>query len=827
MRKALLVCFCLPTVLFAESGSVCPSKYVTALARDKEGCVWVGTEDDGVYRLSPSLDACKQFKAKDGVADENVYGMAVDRSGRVWCGTLNHGVSVYNGKGWQNYGIADGLLGERVFDVACSPHDGDVWIATSAGLVRWSSSSGTWSPLTRANGLPSDQVASLAFNSRGDLIAGLQCGGVSSARAVLGFASWEHAEAPWYFDKRQCIPYTLTPEGEGLPSNLINAVLMTKDGTLWAATASGVAWSLDSGKKWRFLRGKNYAAKMKGVLGGAPSNWRPPDKKTEDRLLPDDYVTSLAEGADGAIWMGFREKGCAVFHPKTLKLLQWIKPGGKRDSPPFKDGFVTCMLPLPDGRILAGCYGEGIVIVTPSYTPLRKATALSPSSSIGQQKSFSDFPLPACPSSDASLSRLIEYLHNLRKKSIPAGTVFYLGEDWTTQGDGIGRYGRQGAMFCAMNAPLCDYYQTGCDPRYGICGMIGPNYPKDFDALRHWIHWIKTDNSRSLYAPTIGIRRQAEWDDHGEAYPSSLDGPDVWVVARVPEGPHRINLYFYNKDGHTGRNRMRDYLLEVREYRSSLGEKTVFQRTPVDKRVSLNVLNRDLTNAIPLKVLARARVQDFWGGVHKSFVVQGPGLFHIRIARNGSHNTIVSGVMLDKIPEPLEPLDNPRISTRLNYAWVVYDAPCVGEASNQPNLLAAMKLWDEAWGLEGYAGGVNLCRIARVCAYRSALANHAPAPLLDNWRWHLHLWDTKDRQSFTDTMAKIWEAKQNLWSFYQSAECRPYSPNVIPYTSEECAEMARKGIDWHQFIPKDKPYKVELLKAKPPIMKANGEKSKK
>jgi hypothetical protein len=93
--------------------------------------------------------------------------------------------------------------------------------------------------------------------------------------------------------------------------------------------------------------------------------------------------------------------------------------------------------------------------------------------------------------------------------------------------------------------------------------QLGPHRTPD-DSLRHWMHWKQSDLQKVLCDPFPGVRRQAEWDDHGEEYPMTWDGPDVWITLRVPQGAHRMSLYFMNKDGHTGNNRMRDYLLEVR-----------------------------------------------------------------------------------------------------------------------------------------------------------------------------------------------------------------------------------------------------------------------
>ena len=105
-------------------------QFITALCPGTRGTVWVGTEDNGVWRYDPAAPIGKQythFTQKDGLGDDNTYALTLDKAGRLWAGTLNHGVSVYNGKQWKTYGPVDGPLGSRVFALAVSPKGGGVW----------------------------------------------------------------------------------------------------------------------------------------------------------------------------------------------------------------------------------------------------------------------------------------------------------------------------------------------------------------------------------------------------------------------------------------------------------------------------------------------------------------------------------------------------------------------------------------------------------------------------------------------------------------------------------------------------------------------------
>lgn len=57
-----------------------------------------------------------------------------------------------------------------------------------------------------------------------------------------------------------------------------------------------------------------------------------------------------------------------------------------------------------------------------------------------------------------------------------------------------------------MMAHLLDSLDEGKD-----IGHYG--HHSDDDSLRHWVHWLQSEDSRVLYDPMIGHRREAEWDD--------------------------------------------------------------------------------------------------------------------------------------------------------------------------------------------------------------------------------------------------------------------------------------------------------------------------
>jgi len=76
-------------------------QFITSLCQDSAGHTWIGTEDSGLWRCDPSAPKDKQYThytTADGLGDNNAYALVCDKAGRIWAGTLNHGVSVFNGK---------------------------------------------------------------------------------------------------------------------------------------------------------------------------------------------------------------------------------------------------------------------------------------------------------------------------------------------------------------------------------------------------------------------------------------------------------------------------------------------------------------------------------------------------------------------------------------------------------------------------------------------------------------------------------------------------------------------------------------------------------
>ncbi len=206
--------------------------------------------------------------------------------------------------------------------------------------------------------------------------------------------------------------------------------------------------------------------------------------------------------------------------------------------------------------------------------------------------------------------------------------VVYLGDDWETQGNWMGRHGGRGYVLCGMG---------GCGDVVGILGP-GETMPRqggveqagarrfDYrldvweasDIARYWVPSPGWNDRRALRNPQL-IGSPVEhffsaWDDHGEAHPFDSNGPDLKVTVDVPETWHRLSLYFCDYDwGHTHRPR--------------LHKVTVFDPGG--------------------EAACRLYVGPHWSGTYKSVLVKGPIQLTIRIEKGPSVTASLCGIFLD------------------------------------------------------------------------------------------------------------------------------------------------------------------------------------
>ncbi len=117
-----------PATLFA------PDR-ITAIAEDKAGNIWFGTDGYGVTVYDG--EQFRFFTGADGLCDNSINELLVDAAGNVWVATFFGGLSMFDGTGFINFtqeGIIEGVEVGGLWEDA----DGAIWCAAEhSGVFRY------------------------------------------------------------------------------------------------------------------------------------------------------------------------------------------------------------------------------------------------------------------------------------------------------------------------------------------------------------------------------------------------------------------------------------------------------------------------------------------------------------------------------------------------------------------------------------------------------------------------------------------------------------------------------------------------------------------
>jgi signal transduction histidine kinase/ligand-binding sensor domain-containing protein len=143
---------------------------ITALFRDRDGCLWVGTEHSGIYRIDGSQ--VDTFDRADGLSSNSVTGFQQDSEGDLWVTTAG-GLDVFRRRPVVTYSSREGLSADGV-NAVIKRRDGSIWMSNAAALD--SVLDGEVSSISKRNGLPGRSPRSLLEDREGRLWVGVDTG---------------------------------------------------------------------------------------------------------------------------------------------------------------------------------------------------------------------------------------------------------------------------------------------------------------------------------------------------------------------------------------------------------------------------------------------------------------------------------------------------------------------------------------------------------------------------------------------------------------------------------------------------------------------------
>jgi ligand-binding sensor domain-containing protein len=221
---------------------------VTALAKDAQGRLWVGTHE-GLFLFVRERGRLAEDALTRPLAGVPVTALLFDRDQNLWAGTRGRGLYRLAGRRWSS--LVDGLSDPDVLSLA-EDREGSLWIGTASGLDRLRDT--PLKTFTTREGLAGNDVVSVAEAADGSVFVMSDVGGLTRLTPDGGVSTYSARE--------------------GLPSGYRGGSLFaSRDGSVWIGTHMGLV-------RWKDGRLSTFTA------GGA---------------LQGRYVSAIAEDDDGLI----------------------------------------------------------------------------------------------------------------------------------------------------------------------------------------------------------------------------------------------------------------------------------------------------------------------------------------------------------------------------------------------------------------------------------------------------------------------------------------------------------------------------------------------
>ena len=236
-----------------KTSNILPNVEVRSIFRDRSGVIWVGSRNEGVYKVKsvPFKHYFHNPKREDSLASDIINCVYQDREGRIWFGT-RAGLDLWDRR--QNRFIhhqndperPDSLSNNSVRTIY-QDHTGAIWVGTyNGGLDLFDPQTGKFTnyrrDLEKPHSLSDDDVLSLYEDRENNLWVGTRIGLNLYRRETNDFVQF-HADPG---------------DPQTLPHDDIRAIMEDRSGRFWLATKKGAAqMNRQTGRFKQFLHDPN------------------------------------------------------------------------------------------------------------------------------------------------------------------------------------------------------------------------------------------------------------------------------------------------------------------------------------------------------------------------------------------------------------------------------------------------------------------------------------------------------------------------------------------------------------------------------------------
>ena len=305
-----------------------------ALLEDSEGNLWVGSNDEGVYKIEG--DSCISFTTADGLCNNSVRSLAEDKNHNIWVGTASGIVYITpSGKIEKPECVDDVDLSHVLVEKLYCDTAGRIWMLTNdvnglyiygeKAFVRYKDLD--FMAPYNASGIGQDSSGTFWFSlgAKGivkintSLIAPVKTDTILDTMEVFNIYC-DSSGALWFGAEKGLVCYkngefSEFTENASFRNTTISSIIGDREGNIWVTTDSTGVGKISPGK-----------FRMKNI---------------------DSPVNSIAEGKDGLVWIG-SDRGLLCYKNEeeiTNELTQYC--GGTR---------VRHVAVTEEGDVLVNCY---------------------------------------------------------------------------------------------------------------------------------------------------------------------------------------------------------------------------------------------------------------------------------------------------------------------------------------------------------------------------------------------------------------------------------------------------------------------------------------
>ncbi len=308
--------------------------WIVTLYEDKSEVLWVGTQSGGLLKYDKENQSFTSFTSvntsKQSISNNWVLSLYEDSRGTFWVGTLN-GLNILNRETGMFTSFMDLNLPINLSNNSISAlyedRSGVFWVGTRNGalnkFIRSSSESFTiyQNEPANSNSLSNNNIWAISEDKNGDVWIGTQGGGLNKLTlSNNGFKNFRHNPN----------------DSKSLSNDFVNAIIKDSEDKLWVGTIDGL--NLYNQDEENFTHFKN--------------------DEDDESTISGDIITTIFEDSRGIIWIGTLNNGLNAYDKETGEFRRF--QNNETDPSSISHNKIWSMFEDNRGVFWVGTHGFGL-----------------------------------------------------------------------------------------------------------------------------------------------------------------------------------------------------------------------------------------------------------------------------------------------------------------------------------------------------------------------------------------------------------------------------------------------------------------------------------